>query len=118
MQKEEQKKIKTAEELIKENQARIIEWKQEHKTVKSIVCKSKYHGKVAFIIGKPTAPMIEAIQKYEADNKPHLVTQLLQNSCIKAGPVDLFPDDVDLKHAVMARVGELLEKLEVEEKEL
>lgn len=124
MQKEtktEEQKFKTSDQLVNENKHLIDEWKEEHKTVKQLDAKSKYHGKVGFIIGKPTHPMLEAIQKYENDGKPHKVTELLQKSCIKAGPpnyVQLFKEDVDLKHSVMGAIGELLERLEVETKEL
>lgn len=112
--KEESKKVS----LVEKHKAEIAEWKDEHKTVKLITVKSKYNGKVEFIIAKPTNLMLDAIAKYHEDGKPHKVTEVLINSCIKAGPKELFSDDVDLKTAVLGRVGELLERLEVEEKEL
>lgn len=105
-------------DLVEKHKADIENWKQTHKTVKLIKVKSKYNGDVAFIIGKPTATMLDAFSKYESDGKPHKVTELLIGSCVKAGPTELFSEDVDLKNAVLNRVSELLERLEVEEKEL
>ncbi|MBL7902948.1 MAG: hypothetical protein JNK73_13205 [Bacteroidia bacterium] len=111
-------KAKSIEDLVKENQAKLPDWKERHKTVKSILVMSKFNGPQPYIIGKPTAYMLDAIRKYEADGKPSKSQELLKNSCVLAGDTTLFSQDVDLENAVMNKVADLLERLEVEEKEL
>lgn len=109
---------KTTDDLVKDNAPSIDEWKAKHRTVKVIVANSKYNGKQPYIIGKPTGIMLDAIAKYDNEGKTHKINELLINSCVLAGNKDLFADDVDLKNAVLLKVTDLLERLEVEEKEL
>lgn len=106
------------QKLQEENATSIPDWKAKHKTVKGITVKSKLNGNLPFIIGKPTAQMLDAIAKYDNEGKPHKVNEVLINSCVLAGRKDLFNDDVDLKNAVLLKVTDMLERLEVEEKEL
>jgi hypothetical protein len=106
------------QKLVEENQSKIDGWKDKHKTVKVICVKSKINGEVPFIIGKPTAAILSAVRKYESDGKTEKSNETLKNSCILAGNKSLFAEDVDLENAVMTKVADLLERLEVEEKEL
>ena len=109
---------KTATELVAENQANISEWKEKHKQIKSITVVSKLNGKQPFIVGKPTNQVLDAVAKYEHEGKVHKINELLVGSCVLAGNTKLFEEDVDLKNAVLNKVTDLLERLEVEEKEL
>lgn len=109
---------KTQDELVQENIAKIDGWKERHKTVKAVTLNSKYNGRVPYIIGKPTNSMIDAVSKYSADGKPNKIEELMINSCVLAGDKDLLKEDVDLKTALLGQVSDLLEKLEVEAKEL
>lgn len=110
--------MQTEKELIEANATNINDWKTKHKTVKVITVISKLNGKLPFIIGKPTAQVLDAIAKYDTEGKPHKVNEVLINSCVLAGDKHLFNEDVDLKNAVLLRVTDMLERLEVEEKEL
>ena len=106
------------EKLVQDHAANITDWKEKHKTVKIITVKSKLHGEQCYIVGKPTGNMLDAIAKYDNEGKTHKINELLINSCVLAGNKELFTDDVDLKNAVLLKVTDLLERLEVEEKEL
>jgi hypothetical protein len=97
----------------------IPEWKDVNKRVKSIVVSSKLlKEKFAFIIAKPTPTVMDAIAKYEHDGKVHKIEEVLIGNCVKAGPVETFTQDLDIKNAVLGKVMDLFERLEVTEKEL
>lgn len=110
---------KTQQQLLDENIANIDSWKEKHKRVKVITVKSKLLKRdVPFIIGKPTTQVLDAVAKYDHDGKTKKVEEVLIGSCVLAGEVALFNEDLDVKNAVMEKVNELFDKLEVEEKEL
>lgn len=105
--------------IIEENQANIDGWKERHKVVKAISVKSKLLGKdFAFIIGKPTPSVMDAVASYSANGKPEKVDEVLISSCVLAGDTKVFQVDLDVKNAVMTKLMDLFEKLQVEEKEL
>lgn len=116
------KSTRSESELVKrieaDNKAKIEEWKADHKRVKAIVPHSRIYGKVPYIIAKPTASVMDAIAKYEHEGKMNKIEEVLINSCIKAGDVSLLREDIDLKSAILNKLFDLFERLEVEEKEL
>lgn len=95
----------------------IESWKKKHQTVKKITVTLKNKTEEEFIIGKPTRSVLDSISSYTNDNKPHKVREVLENSCVLAGNTDAF-EDPNVMNTVFGKVTEMLEKLQVEEKEL
>lgn len=105
--------------LVEANRTQVETWKLEHKQVKAVAFHPKGHtDAVAFIIAKPTPAVIDAYKQYDHQGKTKKIDELLIANCVKAGPIDLLNEFIDLKNAVISGVVELLEKLEAEEKEL
>lgn len=104
--------------IVEENQDKIQGWKEKHKVVKAITVKSKLLGLQPFIIGKPTTTIMDSVASYTAQNKPEKVDEVLINNCVLAGDTKSFANDLDVKNAVMNKLMDLFEKLQVEEKEL
>lgn len=105
--------------IIEENVANIDQWKDKHKTIKAVVVTSNLLKKdFAYIIAKPTSVVMSAVQSYEHQGKLEKVDETLVKNCVKAGDVDVFTEDLDIKNAVYNKIFDLFERLEVEEKEL
>lgn len=94
-------------------------WKEEHKRVKEVKLKSVLSGVVSFIIAKPTRPQLDVIAKYTDDGKQDKVREVMERSCVKAGPVDKLAGDIDLQNMVYEKITSMFDKPEVvSEKEL
>lgn len=95
----------------------ISGFKKHHGVVKQITVKTA-SGQEQFIIGRPTRNQLDAVAKYSQDGKLNKVRELLQNSCVCAGNIKALENDINLQNTVIDKITEMLEKLEVEEKEL
>lgn len=91
-------------------------WKEKHGKVKQITVKTP-KGDVDFIIGRPTTATLDAVAKYQSQEKPHKVREVLQGSCVLAGDQSAL-DDVNVRNTVFGKITDMLEQLEVSEKEL
>ena len=96
------------------------EWKDKHGVVREINVVKKDGKKIPFIIGKPTRPILDAYSKYSEDNNQTKAREVMQNSCVLAGDIDVLndPKEVDVQNSVFTSISDLFDKLTVEVKEL
>jgi hypothetical protein len=94
--------------------------KEKHATVKKIDVILKDGTKEPFIIAQPTRTISDMLSKYLNDDNNIKAREVLNANCILAGNMDVVTDPINTVAAetIYSKITELLNKFQVEEKEL
>lgn len=99
-------------------ESQIKDWKDKHSKVKLISCKRDNGEQAEYIIGQPTRDILDAWVHHINNDNTKKAREVLENSCVLFGDKALFAKDVNLQSTVLKKVQEMLENLQLEEKEL